>query len=436
MNQKGDEYEQEYNPFEHRHVKQPNSDLRSLANLVKASLGSGLLAIPLAFANSGWALGIVGTIIVATICCHCVYIFVKTSRECCRIIRKPLLGYAETCKAAFANGPKGVRPYANFAGIFAESSLCFTYIGICCIFTVLIADSIKQLFDRYVTTVDLPVEYYCLILLVPLCIMCQIRYLKWLAPFSFIANVLLIITFAICLYYIFKDEILFADKKIVGEAARFPVFLSTVIFAMEGIGMVMPVENSMKKPEHFLGCPGVLVIAMSLITLLYSILGLFGYLRYGDALRGSITLNLPINDWPAVCAKCFIALSILLTYPLHFYVVLDIFTRYAEPHIKEKYRSITQVFVRIAVVCISGGIGIALPMLEQIINVVGALFYSILGIIIPGIIETVLRWENLGRYKWILWKNILIVLFGLCSMISGCAVSVLDIISILNSKTQ
>lgn len=66
---------------------------------------------------------------------------------------------------------------------------------------------------------------------------------------------------------------------------------------MEGIGVVMPVENTMKKPQHFLGCPSVLVIAMSFIMTLYTVLGLFGYFRYGDVLRGSITLNLPIDDW-------------------------------------------------------------------------------------------------------------------------------------------
>ncbi|XP_028163880.1 proton-coupled amino acid transporter-like protein pathetic [Ostrinia furnacalis] len=428
--------DEDYNPFEHRDVKKPNSDIRSLANLIKSSLGSGLLAVPLAFANAGWGVGLVGTVVIAFICGHCVHMFVSTSRGCCRLEKKPLLGYAETCQAAFANGPKPVRRWAKAASIFAEFSLLFTYIGVCCIFTVLIADSIKQLFDTYFPVFILPVQYYCLIIMVPLCLMVQIRHLKYLAPFSLVANVLLVTTFAICLYYIFKDEINYQDKRIVGDPARFPAFLSTVIFAMEGIGVVMPVENAMKKPQHFLGCPSVLVIAMTAIMLLYGSLGLFGYFKYGDVLRGSITLNLPVDDWPAICAKCFIALSILFTYPLHFFVVIDIITRCTKPYIKEEHQNIIQVIARTAIVIFCGGIGIALPMLEQIINLVGALFYSILGLIIPGVIETVFLWENLGKYNWILWKNICIVLFGLLALVSGCTVTIMDIIEKLNVKTE
>ncbi|KAI8440389.1 hypothetical protein MSG28_001717 [Choristoneura fumiferana] len=105
----------DYNPFEHRKVEKPNSNVRSLANLLKASLGSGLLAMPLAFANAGWVVGIIGTIIIAFICGHCVHIFVDTSRGCCKAERKPLMSYAETCRATFANGPKAVRPYARAA---------------------------------------------------------------------------------------------------------------------------------------------------------------------------------------------------------------------------------------------------------------------------------------------------------------------------------
>lgn len=58
----------------------------------------------------------------------------------------------------------------------------------------------------------------------------------------------------------------------------------------------MPVENSMKRPDHFLGCPSVLNVAMSIVVVLYSIIGVFGYLKYGEDTMGSVTLNLDTTD--------------------------------------------------------------------------------------------------------------------------------------------
>lgn len=62
---------------------------------------------------------------------------------------------------------------------------------------------------------------------------------------------------------------------------------------MEGIGLVMPVENEMKNPRRFLGCPGVLNTAMVIVISLFVVMGFFGYLQYGEEAKGSVTLNLP-----------------------------------------------------------------------------------------------------------------------------------------------
>lgn len=59
---------------------------------------------------------------------------------------------------------------------------------------------------------------------------------------------------------------------------------------MEGIGVVMPVENDMQKPQHFLGCPGVLNTAMITVVVLYAVIGFFGYVRYGEEVRGNVDL--------------------------------------------------------------------------------------------------------------------------------------------------
>ena len=52
----------------------------------------------------------------------------------------------------------------------------------------------------------------------------------------------------------------------------------------------------MAHPEDFGGCNGVLNTAMVVVTCGYFAVGFFGYLKYGDAVAGSITLNLPPSD--------------------------------------------------------------------------------------------------------------------------------------------
>jgi proton-coupled amino acid transporter len=59
---------------------------------------------------------------------------------------------------------------------------------------------------------------------------------------------------------------------------------------------VMPLENNMKTPRHFLGLGGVLNQGMAGVALIYTLVGFLGYLKYGEETHGSITLNLPTED--------------------------------------------------------------------------------------------------------------------------------------------
>lgn len=52
----------------------------------------------------------------------------------------------------------------------------------------------------------------------------------------------------------------------------------------------------MSEPENFTTRFGVLNVAMVLITILYTFIGLLGYLKYGDTTTGSITLDMPQNE--------------------------------------------------------------------------------------------------------------------------------------------
>ena len=73
---------------------------------------------------------------------------------------------------------------------------------------------------------------------IPLIFMCLLKTLKSLVPFSIIANILIVISFSITLYYIFRDINLPDSVNMIASIDRMPLFLATVIFAIEGIGTV------------------------------------------------------------------------------------------------------------------------------------------------------------------------------------------------------
>ncbi|CAH0629116.1 unnamed protein product [Chrysodeixis includens] len=416
--------EKPYNPFEHRTVEHPNSTIGSIVHLLKSCLGSGILAMPAAFKNAGLVAGTIGTLLAGFICTHTVHILVKTSQEVCVDAKKPSLSFAETCGAAFTYGPKRLQPWGDFVKTLVDYSLVLTYTSVLCVYVVFIGSSIKEVVDVYWPDSPLSIQAACALTLVPLVLICQIRNLKYLVPFSAIANILIFVVFVITLYYLFTDLPPVKDREMVASITQWPLFLSTVIFAMEGIGVVMPVENEMAKPQQFLGCPGVLNTAMVIVISLYGIVGFFGYVQYGDNVKGSVTLNLPQEDIIAQVAKLLMAFVIFLSFALQFYVPMEMITRNRKGK-ESKYENFLQVGVRTAIVTVAVAIAAAFPNLELVISFVGAVFFSTLGLLLPAVVDTVYRWDNrLGPLNYVLWKNLIICIISLIALFSGATSSI------------
>lgn len=59
---------------------------------------------------------------------------------------------------------------------------------------------------------------------------------------------------------------------------------------------ILALEYNMEKPKQFVGLFGLFNIGMIAIITLYLSVGVFGYLKYGDSIKASITLNLPPQE--------------------------------------------------------------------------------------------------------------------------------------------
>lgn len=423
-----DEEAGNYNPFEHRKVPHPTTDSETLIHLLKGSLGSGILAMPLAFSNSGLWFGLVATLVVGSICTYCVHILVKCAHILSRRSQVPSLGFADVAETAFLAGPEPLHKWSRFARFLINLFLVIDLLGCCCVYSVFVATNLKQVVEYYFQ-IDISIRLYICMLLLPLILVNLIRSLKYLAPFSMIANLLMATGMGITMYYILTDLPAFSERPAIVEAQHWPMFFGTVIFALEGIGVVMSLENNMKHPQHFIGCPGVLNIGMVFVVALYTSVGFLGYLKYGDKTEGSITLNLPVNELLAQSVKLMIAIAIFLTYSIQFYVPMEIIWKNVK-HNFNKHQNSAEYTIRIGLIILTVMIAAAIPSLGPFISLIGAVCLSTLGLMFPAIIELITYWDipGMGRFNWRMYKNIFLIMFGIIGFLTGTYVSMLDII--------
>lgn len=127
-----------YDPFEHRVVEHPSSTFGASAHMIKALLGAGLFAMPLAIKHCGTVLGIIFTIIITVLCAHGMHILVKVSRVMCIRTRQPMLSYEETTATTFkTSNVSMLQKMAPGMELFVNVALIGCYYGISCVYIVI-----------------------------------------------------------------------------------------------------------------------------------------------------------------------------------------------------------------------------------------------------------------------------------------------------------
>lgn len=211
----------------------------------------------------------------------------------------------------------------------------------------------------------------------------------------------------------------------------------------------------MKRADKFGGPCGVLSIGMQIVTVLYCIIGFFGYLKFGENIASTVTNNLPSKVIYDIVRLMF-AVSVFLSYPLQMFVPINILwpTFQSKLPLKWQKMEIFNVIYRgslvmfscefytdilyfntkiiIIISFLSVLVASFVPHLDLVISLVGAFCSSSIAVLFPPVIHYAAFWEHRESYSKLKWnyikvKAVLIFIFGAIGFFLGTYTSVLAI---------
>ncbi|KAI8083361.1 transmembrane amino acid transporter protein-domain-containing protein [Gilbertella persicaria] len=365
--------------------------------LLKSFVGTGVMFLPKAFYNGGLLFSTGLLTAIALISLYTFLLLVETRN-------KIPVSFGDIGGILF--GPK-----MRFSVLLA---ITFSQVGFVCAYMVFVAQNVQALIES-VSQCELRVPLSYLILgqiaiFVPLA---MIRKIQKLSAFALIADIFILIGLVYLYYYDFfiLSTTGIADVEWVINYKSFPMFIGTAVFTYEGVGLVIPITESMAEPEKF---PKVLSGTMVFITGIFLSVGFISYLAFGSQVQTVILLNMP-GTAVVNTVQGLYALAICLSIPLQLFPAIRIvenglFTRSGKYNAMVKWQKNIFRFVAV-LVCAGVAIG-GSSDLDKFVSLVGSLCCVPLCFFFPPLfhLKAIARtW----RQKAI---DIAIIVFGIASM--------------------
>ncbi|KAL2812635.1 transmembrane amino acid transporter protein-domain-containing protein [Aspergillus granulosus] len=284
------------------------TNVKTFFTLLKAFIGTGIIFLPKAFRNGGILFSSVTLVTVAIISTVCFHLLLQCRRQYGG-------GYGDIGEQIV--GPK-------FRSVIL-ASVAISQLGFVCACVIFTAENLRAFFLavtpatlRYLSTDHLIGVQ--LLVLIPLAL---IRNISKLGPVALVADAFIL--FGLGYIYFYDIASLAARGPGPGvelfNSTSFTLTIGSCIFTFEGIGLILPIQSSMKRPQCF---DGLLYAVMAIITVLFTAVGALSYAAFGQDTQTEIFTNLP-QDSPLVNTIQFLySLAILVGTPIQLFPAVRI----------------------------------------------------------------------------------------------------------------
>jgi len=274
--------------------------------LLKSFVGTGVLFLGKAFFNGGILFSAITLTFICVISLYSFLLLVKA-----KVVVSGSFGDI---------GGALYGPWMRYAILF---SITISQIGFVAAYTIFVASNLQAFVMAITNCLRLiSVQYFILMQLVIFLPLALIRSLGKLSTTALVADVFILAG----LIYIFGSEVAVIAKNGPAEvrlfnAKDFPLFIGTAVFSFEGVGLVIPITDSMRQPHKF---PAVLTGVMSLLLIVFGGAGVLSYLAFGSDIQTVVIINLDAESKMTQAVQFLYSLAILLSVPLQLFPAVRI----------------------------------------------------------------------------------------------------------------
>ncbi|CCD24039.1 Avt3p NDAI_0C03790 [Naumovozyma dairenensis CBS 421] len=307
-----------------------SSTFKAILLLLKSFVGTGVLFLPKAFHNGGWAFSSLCLLLCAIISYWCFLTLIVTKDKI------HVDGY----------GDMGERLYGHPMKLAILWSIVLSQIGFSAAYTVFTATNLKVFVENVlVRTATMNPTGYNLVwyiilqqlIFIPLSLTRKIAKLSGTALIADLFILLgLIYVYYYSSYYILSNGIA-SESMLWLNKADWSLFIGTAIFTFEGIGLLIPIQESMQNPQVF---PKCLSLVMCIVTIIFISCGLICYSAFGEKVETVVLLNFPQDSAFTLMVQLLYSLAILLSTPLQLFPAIKILENWTFPiHASGKHNS-------------------------------------------------------------------------------------------------
>merc|ERR1712137_980357 len=301
-----------------------------------------------------------------------------------------------------------------WGGLAVNASLMVTQMGVCIAYIIFISDNVADVVCHATLGGACPSrEHICFGLICWLLPFCMLRSLNLLAVPMLLSNVAILAVVG-WVFYCASDRL---EKEGFGRDivpvnwSGLPVFFGCVVFAFEGIGLIMPIQASMQDPKAL---PGILRLGMLFLCILYTTFGVVCYVCYGKITQAMVTFNI-VQSKITSFLRLFYCFAISFSYPVMVFPVFGLvesrFRRLRRPDC-----CLLRVLLRSGIVFLTAGIAMNVPNFGLFLGLVGSLAASMLAFVLPALFHLKgAKQGKLTRREKVI--DVLVVLMGL---VAGC----------------